>query len=319
MGLRITMLASGSRGNASLIQAEGFGVLLDAGLGPRQLAERMRKAGHSPACVQAMLLTHTHSDHWNDRTLAWLLRRQLPLYCHPAHHGVLKRYSTAFPRLEAAGLVRAFTPGEEFRLAAGLRCKPLPIRHDSGATFGFRLDGLPDLFGRCPSIGYVADLGTWDDVLVEQLSDVDLLAVEFNHDVALEHASQRPAALIARVMGDEGHLSNDQAAALVRTILQRSPAGRLRHLVQLHLSEDCNKRSLARAAARQVLGELSPRTRLHTASQNVPGPVLEVEPGVGKRRRCSPAARSPRRTSNHPCLPGMEPPLESPTSITRPT
>src|SRR5580704_3770289 len=101
MALRFTMLASGSRGNACLIQANGFGVLLDAGLGPRQLGDRLRAAGHSWACVHAMLLTHTHSDHWNDRTLAWLLRRSLPLYRHSGHHGVLKRYSIAFAGLDA--------------------------------------------------------------------------------------------------------------------------------------------------------------------------------------------------------------------------
>jgi phosphoribosyl 1,2-cyclic phosphodiesterase len=308
MGLCFTMLASGSRGNASLIQSHGFGVLLDAGLGPRQLGDRLRAAGHSWASVHAMLLTHTHSDHWNDRTLAWLLRHQLTLYCHPGHHAVLKRYSTAFPRLEAAGLVRPFSPGEVLSLAPGLRCRPLPIRHDSGATFGFRLEGSPDLFGRSPAIGYVADLGTWDDELASDLADVDLLAVEFNHDVALEHASHRPAALIARVLGDEGHLSNDQAAALVRTILERSTAGRLRYLVQLHLSEECNKATLARSAARQVLAQLSHTTRLHTAKQHQPGPALELETTPGKRPRGVRQRPAPRRNGNgnHPCLPGMD-------------
>jgi phosphoribosyl 1,2-cyclic phosphodiesterase len=310
MALRFTMLASGSRGNASLIQAGGFGVLLDAGLGPRQLGDRLRAAGHSWSSVHAMLLTHTHSDHWNDRTLAWLARYRLPLYCHPGHHGILKRYSTAFPQLEALGLIRSFVPDEDFTLAPGLRCRPLPIRHDSGATFGFRLSGQPDLFGRAPAIGYAADLGTWDDDLASDLADVDLLAIEFNHDVALEHASRRPAALIARVLGDEGHLSNTQAAALVRTILERSTAGRLRYLVQLHLSEDCNRPSLARAAAREVLALFSWAPRLHTARQHAPGPMLELEPNSNKRRRTRVRIPSFRRNGDHPSLPGFGPPSE---------
>src|SRR6516162_7456410 len=121
MALRFTTLASGSRGNATLIQTDSFGVLLDAGLGPRMLSERLGAAGHGWADVQAMLLTHTHSDHWNDRTLAWLLRRNIPLYCHPGHHDVLTRYSIAFPTLAAAGLVHPFAPGEEWCLAPGLR------------------------------------------------------------------------------------------------------------------------------------------------------------------------------------------------------
>ena len=72
--VRFAVLASGSQGNASLIQADGFGVLLDAGLGPRMLDDRLRASGHSWDCVHAMLLTHTHTDHWNDRTFAWLVR-----------------------------------------------------------------------------------------------------------------------------------------------------------------------------------------------------------------------------------------------------
>src|SRR4051812_15566796 len=130
MGLRFTILASGSRGNATLIQTDGFGVLLDAGLGPRILNERLRAAGYGWSDIHAMLLTHTHSDHWNDRTLAWLLRRQIPMYCHPGHHGVLNRYSTAFPELATQGLVREFAPGQQWALAPGLRCRALPVRHD---------------------------------------------------------------------------------------------------------------------------------------------------------------------------------------------
>src|SRR4051812_38835236 len=87
MTLGYTVLASGSGGNASLIQAGSYGLLLDAGLGPKQLAERLELAGHHPvASVQGVLLTHTHSDHWNDRILTWLIRRRVPLYCHTGHH-----------------------------------------------------------------------------------------------------------------------------------------------------------------------------------------------------------------------------------------
>ena len=96
-----------------------------------------------------------------------------------------------------------FASGQEIALAAGMRCRPLPIRHDSGATFGFRLEGTPDLFGNAASLGYVADLGTWDMTLAEGLANVDLLAVEFNHDVAMQYASGRSPALIARVLGDQ--------------------------------------------------------------------------------------------------------------------
>src|SRR5262245_38877584 len=96
MTLRYTVLASGSSGNASLIQTPVAGVLLDGGLGPQELAARLAQAALSPDSVRAMLLTHTHTDHWKDRTLAWLLSRNLPLYCHAGHHAALTRHSAAF-------------------------------------------------------------------------------------------------------------------------------------------------------------------------------------------------------------------------------
>jgi phosphoribosyl 1,2-cyclic phosphodiesterase len=313
MGLRFTVLASGSGGNASLVQTDGFGVLIDAGLGPRLLGSRLKAAGLSWDAVRAVLLTHTHSDHWKDATLALLARRAVPFYCHPDHHTVLRTYSDAFLALGAAGLVRSFTTGEHFELAPGLRCLPLPVRHDGGATFGFRLEAAPDLLGQAPALGYVADLGCWDEDLAAGLAGVDLLAVEFNHDVGMQYASGRMPRLIERVLGDEGHLSNEQAAGLVRAVLERSPAGRAQHLVQLHLSRDCNRPALARAAARAVCDGLRHQIEIHTARQDAAGATLHLaaahkpgtpatgSPGTPTRRR------SPRRTAAaEPWLPGFE-------------
>jgi phosphoribosyl 1,2-cyclic phosphodiesterase len=308
MGLRFTVLASGSGGNATLVECNGFGLLIDAGLGPRQLASRLAAAGASWASVQALLLTHTHSDHWNDRTLTHLLRRRIPIYCHPGHHRVLETWSENFPPMKAARLVRDYEAQDDFHLTPGLRCRPLPISHDSGFTFGFRLEGLPDLFGHSCALGYVADLGCWDEKLVEALVDVDLLALEFNHDVRMECASGRTAALIARVLGDQGHLSNDQAAALLREVLRRSRPGRLRHLVQLHLSRDCNEPSLAAAAARAVLDAHTCTSQVHTARQHEVCKTIDL--GTLPRpartpRRAAARSKGPSEGPTQGCLPGF--------------
>src|SRR5205823_2329054 len=155
-----------------------------------------------------------HSDHWKNLTLAHLLRRQIPLYCHDAHQESLLAYGTAFAALRDAGLVRRYEPGEEIPLAPNLRCRAFPLLHDGGATFGFRFE-----LGAA-ALGYAADLGSWDADVAEALADVDLLALEFNHDVELEYASGRSAYLIARVLGNYGHLSNEQAAGLLREVLR---------------------------------------------------------------------------------------------------
>src|SRR5947209_2939530 len=113
MPLQFTVLASGSGGNASLLDADGFGVLLDVGLGPRQLAARLASVGASWKNVHAVLLTHTHGDHWTEATLNHLLKHNIPLYCHPEHHAVLQTYCLAFPKLCAAGQVRDYAVDED--------------------------------------------------------------------------------------------------------------------------------------------------------------------------------------------------------------
>ena len=166
--------------------------------------------------------------------------------------------------------MRPFEPWQEFALAAGLRCRPLPVRHDGGATFGFRLEGGRDLFGQAAAVGYVADLGCWDDDLAGGLADVDLLAVEFNHDVAMEYASGRSPRLIDRVLGDEGHLSNAQGAGLVRAVLARSETG-----------------------ARAAFGPAAPEPRMQPAD---PGP----RGGAGGAGRIGRARRSPHGPQDEP-------------------
>ena len=308
MPLSFTVLASGSSGNASLLRVDGFGLLLDAGLGPRLLARRLMAAGAAWSQVHAVLLTHTHSDHWRERTLRHLHRLRIPLYCHAGHQDGLG-YSPTFARMLTEELVVDYESGKEFHLTPGLSCRPLPLRHDCGATFGFRFQVSDALDGEARALGYVADLGSWDADLAQALADVDLLALEFNHDVELEQTSGRSPYLIERVLGDDGHLSNAQAAALLGEILQRSLAGRLRHVVQLHLSRECNRPLLAREAVRAILTELT-SVELHTASQDEISPTIVVgtpqNAAAPLNRLAAARVRSLRLTrSVQPFLPGM--------------
>lgn len=273
-----TVLASGSAGNASLLEVDGFGVLLDIGLGPRQLADRLAASGRSWRNVQAVLLTHTHSDHWRGRSLASLLAKRIPLYCHEEHLSDLAGGCPEYviDGLRRFGLLRTYSEVQPLEFGGAFRCTPLALRHDGGATFGFRFTSPGDLFGGEWSIGYLADLGSWNERLIEALLDVDLLALEFNHDVAMQRSSGRHPMLIARVLSDEGHLSNEQAADLLRETLRRSITGRLRQLVQLHLSRQCNRPALARAAAQGVFEELGQAIAIHSASQHAPSPPLNI-------------------------------------------
>src|SRR5438105_12739746 len=292
MTARFTVLASGSTGNACLLQAGGSGLLIDCGLGPRRLAERLAACDLAWRHVHAAVLTHTHSDHWHEATLAHLARLGVPLYCHPAHDDYLGDASPAFAELLAAGRVRSYDPAADFAPAPGVTCRPLPVPHDGGPTFGFRFEAAGGLFGPAWAVGYAADLGCWDEALARALADVDLLAVEFNHDVEMQRHSGRPYPLIRRVLGDEGHLSNEQGADLVRAAVAASAHGCLRHVVPLHVSRQCNRPELARAAAEGALrgAEAVAAVHLHVADRGGPSLAIRVSGGGSRRgsRRSKP-------------------------------
>jgi phosphoribosyl 1,2-cyclic phosphodiesterase len=310
MALHFSVLASGSSGNASLVESEGFGVLLDAGLGPRLLASRLAAVDRGWANIHAALLTHTHGDHWNERTLTHLHRLRVPLYCHADHQVSLLQTSSAFAELQAARLLRHYELGQKFSFSPTLSCTPLPLSHDD-MTCGFRFEASPNLLDEPSTLGYAADLGSWQPTLAEAFANVDILALEFNHDVFLEQSSRRSPELILRVLGDRGHLSNVQAAELLREVLQRSQPGRPQHLVQLHLSRQCNRPAMAVDAAQVVLEELRAEVAIHTAKQESAGPSLTLGAGVqGATHR--PSRRVPRKKSAEPSryfqpmLPGWE-------------
>jgi phosphoribosyl 1,2-cyclic phosphodiesterase len=266
-----TVLASGSSGNASLLEWNGRGLLLDLGLGPRQFDSRLREIGFGWDFVRGVVLTHTHSDHWNARSLARLVALRVPFFCHGEHLRPLQLGCREFQDLQFAGLVKTYCSGVEFVPFAGVRCRPLELKHDGGPTFGFRIEEETQSDSPGWAIGYAADLGSWDERLAAGLADVDVLAIEFNHDVEMQLASRRARWLINRVLGEFGHLSNVQGAKLLEECIHRSSAGRLRHLVQLHLSRECNRPALAVAAARELISRLDVKLELHTAAQDKPG------------------------------------------------
>lgn len=309
MTARFTVLASGSRGNAVLLQYDGFGLLIDCGLNPRQLTAQLAAVGASWASVHAVLLTHTHADHWKDKTLADLRSRRIRLWGHSEHFDQLAVMTPSFEPLHRAGLTRCYAADRPWELVPGLTVWPVPVSHDAEPTFAFRIEARgPALVSDRPlwAVAYASDLGCWTPELARRFAGVDVLAVEYNHDVALEQSSGRSARLVRRVLGNRGHLSNEQAAALTAAVAAGSPSSLPYYLVQLHLSRECNRPHLARAAAYAALAPVRPGTHIVTASQNIAGPAIPL--GVGP---VPPLGPSPYRSRISPDRPParVQPPL----------
>jgi phosphoribosyl 1,2-cyclic phosphodiesterase len=299
MAATFTALASGSAGNASLVRSGDFGLLIDFGLPARTIAGLLARRGFSWRHVNAVLLTHTHGDHWSRSALSAIMKHGLELWCHPAHAVALAHAAPReFEPLRQAGRVHAYAPDAWADLGPDVRALPRPVSHDAEPTFAFRLEGARGLFGPGWSVGFASDLGQWEAGLADLFAGVDLLAVEFNHDVRLQRSSPRPAHLIDRVLGPRGHLSNEQAAGLVRAVQERTTDGHLRHLVSLHRSRECNTPELADAAARDSL--FDPATGYCPAEQQEPTPTL----GLAPPRAARPVVK-PRRSRPRPATPSI--------------
>jgi phosphoribosyl 1,2-cyclic phosphodiesterase len=303
MSTEFTVLASGSSGNAALLRVPGYGLLIDCGIGPRVFTERLRSAAASWSSISAVLLTHTHSDHWNRATFFQLHRLRIPILLHPAHEEYLEQYSSEFPTLQKANLIRHYELNKPLSLTDSLQVLPIRVPHDSEPTVAFRIDVFDRTTAQYSSLGYASDLGCVTENLLAAFQDVSTLAIEFNHDVPMQRQSRRTQLLIDRVLGEKGHLSNEQAAEF----LQQRIANRtqpLQTVIQLHLSRECNTPDLAYQVGHALLAAHSPETRLITARQDRPTPTISL--GTHSLHGSTTSLPQRSRSATQPCLPGME-------------
>lgn len=285
MPVEFTVLASGSSGNSAMIADGAAGPLwlIDVGLSPSELDDRLALVGGSWNRVAGVLLTHTHGDHVGTAALRRMAKLGIPLYCHEGHRDALSRLN-GFRTLESRQLVRNYDD-RPFLVPGGPQVEALELSHDAHPTFGYRIELRPEgRRSRSVGIGYAADTGCWTERLADDLADLECLAIEFNHDVKLQRDSGRPWHLIARNLGDRGHLSNDQAADLVAAIARRSRPGTLRYLALLHLSRQCNQPALALESARRALQSAHRKTTIVAARQAEPLPNHPIAPAPRPRK-----------------------------------
>ncbi|MEW6777587.1 MAG: MBL fold metallo-hydrolase [Bdellovibrionota bacterium] len=226
-------MASGSKGNALWVQAGKTRVLVDLGLGPRQLAARAKHVGADVRSLAAVLLSHDHSDHISG--VGKLLGNlSVPLF---THHLVAGRAAGPSWGTKELGHLEGFEVG-------GLKITPFALPHDAPGTCGF----VFEYEGR--KAAHLTDLGHVPAQLPEWLSEVELLSVESNHDLQMLETGPYPWFLKKRVASDVGHLSNDACGKLLATLARK---GRLKHAVLAHLSETNNTPQKAFACAKKYL------------------------------------------------------------------
>jgi len=241
--LRLCVLGSGSGGNCSVVRWGEATMLIDAGFGPITTARRLNQAGLRAADLQAVCVTHLDQDHFRPNWIPTLVGLKIRVFLHRWHVNDLPTVPGGSDLLNS-GLVVPFDDGP-FQPIDGIDVLPIRLSHDVKGTTGFRVQTAGG------SLGYATDLGHVPDALVEHFTGVDLLAIESNYDRQMQIGSDRPWFLKRRIMGQAGHLSNEQALEAVQQIMHRSPAGNPQHIVLLHRSQQCNCPDKVRALFHQ--------------------------------------------------------------------
>ena len=233
--MRFASLGSGSRGNALVVESGATRILVDCGFSTRVTLTRLARLGLAPEDIDAVLVTHEHSDHLHG-VAGFCGRFGIPVFLTHGTHIALPDAGGRLPEHRLIDSHRPFAIND-------LHIQPFPVPHDAREPVQFVFsDGDVQL-------GVLTDCGTVTAHIVAMLKKCDALVLECNHDADLLAASRYPFVLRQRIAGDYGHLGNHQAAEL----LERIEQGRLRHVVAAHLSEESNRPKLVAAALAKAL------------------------------------------------------------------
>jgi len=248
MSLSLTLLGSGSSGNATLVSAGDTHILVDVGLSGKETERRLAQCGLSPRQISAIVVSHEHGDHC--RGIAPFVKHLgTPIFM---SDGAYAAYSGAGNPFDERKRQR-IEGGRPFDVC-GIEFTPFIVAHDAAdpLAFGIEKDGI--------KIAIVMDLGEISHLVAERLKGCDAIVLESNHDRNMLEVGPYPWALKQRVWSRLGHLSNEQVARY----LAEGFDGRARTLVLAHLSEKNNLPELALLSARRALEERSGLTAAQT-------------------------------------------------------
>jgi phosphoribosyl 1,2-cyclic phosphodiesterase len=243
---KISVLASSSNGNCALVATDRTRLLIDAGLSRKETFERMAAAGEDPESLDAILITHEHSDH--TAGLQAIARKlDIPVYLSRLTAPCVA-WNEFTPKLELFQAGASFTIGD-------IDVSSFTIPHDAAdpVGFAFQAHGI--------RIAIATDLGYLPDSIRFHLSTADVLLLESNHDLEMLKVGPYPWSVKQRVMGRMGHLSNEVACRFIRDHIDSSTST----IILGHLSEHNNHPAIVENCAERALGGRSLFTRLIVA------------------------------------------------------
>jgi len=237
MGIRFTVLASGSTGNAMVVSTEDGNVLIDAGLSAKKIDQLLKEKDMSAADLDAILVTHEHADHI--KGLGAVARKyDLPVYANEKTWEELNRHIG-----EIADDKRCIMETGEVRNFGSLQVESYGISHDAAEPVGYCF------YHGEQKLSLATDLGYMSSKVKEKIQDSDVLVLESNHDIEMLRMGKYPWNIKRRILGDLGHLSNEAAGdGLVDVMTPKT-----KRVYLAHLSRDHNLMDLARLTVNNVV------------------------------------------------------------------
>lgn len=263
--LHLHVLASGSKGNASIIEnaATGDCILIDCGINKKTFFERLGTMGVQPERIRSVLITHDHTDH--TQGLGVVMRGMARLGLHPDVYASPRVHAASSKLWEIESLCAIEHIAKSSSLTLhGINVQVFPNSHDAAECFGFRFDCGAD------SIGFATDTGVITGEAHEALQDCRVLALESNHDLFMLKHGPYPPQLQRRVAGEHGHLSNDQSQQELSSLL----CNKLERVIAMHISENNNDYSMPRDGHEHVLLREDHSALALTSYQRTPVSVL---------------------------------------------
>lgn len=264
MSLHFSVLASGSSGNAFYIGTEKERILVDAGLSGKELTRLLSEVDIDPSTLTKILVTHEHSDHIKGLGI-FARKYQLPIY---ANQKTWKAMESSLGKLS---LDQKFVFNmEEVKTFGDIDVESFGVSHDAiePMFYTFHHNGK--------KVAIVTDLGYVSERIKKTVYDADALIFEANHDVEMLRMGRYPWSVKRRILGDTGHVSNDDCALALRDIIDN----KTKRIYLAHLSKDNNMKELAKLSVESGLREfgfdIGNRLSIHDTDPHTPTPIYEV-------------------------------------------
>lgn len=258
--MNVTVLGSGSEGNATLVESNGVAILIDAGFSGRDLEHRLDLVGVAASSLAGVIITHDHGDH--TRGMGIIARRfDVPLFLTD------KTMVACASLLSGKEDVRRYASSAPFRIGP-FEIVPFLTVHDAADPVAIAVLQVEN----GSKLGIATDLGRPTAAVRAALRGCHMLVLEANHDEAMLWSGPYPWSVKQRIASSHGHLSNRAAADLARELCH--PA--LASIVLAHLSVHCNTGSLARDVIERVLNRTSYGGNVAVAPQDKPMETIDV-------------------------------------------